>query len=104
MSAATDSKDCAAVVEEEASMAPASVPSKWTLHRRYVLALMSFFGLFHAANLRVNLSCAIVAMTTNHSSPSHTIRPPHVSQPLVTLLFTLHSRLAPWKDQKCAIS
>lgn len=63
MSPATDSKDCAAT-------AMTMKPSKWrrTIHRRYILAIMSFFGLFHTANLRVNLSCAIVAMTTNYSS------------------------------------
>ena len=54
---ATDSKNCAATTRCQAN-----------IQRRYILAAMSFFGLFHMANLRVNLSCAIVAMTTNHSS------------------------------------
>jgi len=56
---ATDSKNCAATTRCKCQA---------NIQRRYILAAMSFFGLFHMANLRVNLSCAIVAMTTNHSS------------------------------------
>lgn len=82
MSPATDSKDCAAT-------AMTMKPSKWrrTIHRRYILAIMSFFGLFHTANLRVNLSCAIVAMTTNYSSLDDDAIVTHVSQPLAIVLY-----------------
>ncbi|XP_076271476.1 sialin-like isoform X1 [Rhynchophorus ferrugineus] len=43
------------------------VPSKWRIwrHRRYVVAIMAFLGFFNAYCLRVNLSIAIVAMTSD---------------------------------------
>jgi len=40
----------------------------WSMPRRYVLALAGFFGFFHVYVLRVNLSIAIVAMTSNRST------------------------------------
>ncbi|XP_066152459.1 sialin-like [Euwallacea fornicatus] len=45
------------------------LPSKWLFwkHRRYIVALMAFFGFFNAYTLRGNLSIAIVAMTSNGS-------------------------------------
>ena len=42
--------------------------AKKTIAHRYILAVMSLFGFFHLTNLRINLSTAIVAMTTNQSS------------------------------------
>lgn len=35
--------------------------------KRYVLAIMSFFGFFNVYCLRVDLSVALVAMTSNHT-------------------------------------
>ena len=37
------------------------------LPKRYVLALLSFFGFFNVYCLRVDLSVALVAMTTNYT-------------------------------------
>jgi len=37
------------------------------LPKRYVLAVLSFFGFFNVYCLRVDLSVALVAMTTNHT-------------------------------------
>ena len=39
--------------------------------RRYVLVILSLFALFICSVHRVNLSIAIVAMTTNHSAPTN---------------------------------
>lgn len=43
--------------------------SKWrfSIPRRYVVAVMAFFGFCNVYALRVNLSVAIVAMTSNYS-------------------------------------
>ncbi|KAF5296599.1 hypothetical protein FQR65_LT19804 [Abscondita terminalis] len=42
-------------------------PPPWMIwkRRRYVVAILAFFGIFNAYALRVNLSIAIVAMTAN---------------------------------------
>ncbi len=47
-----------------------SPPSwKWTsFPRRYLIAIMAFFGFFNIYSLRVNLSIAIVAMTENRTT------------------------------------
>ena len=45
-------------------------PPKWTwwpIPRRYLVAVLGFFGFVHVYLLRVNMSFAIVAMTANHS-------------------------------------
>lgn len=44
-----------------------SIPSKWKIwcHRRYVVAVLAFFGFWNVYALRVNLSIAIVAMTSD---------------------------------------
>lgn len=46
------------------------VPPQWTWRtfpRRYLLAIMTFFGFFHLYVLRVNMSIAIVAMNSNQT-------------------------------------
>lgn len=40
---------------------------KFWKKRRYVVALMAFFGFFNVYSLRVNLSIAVVAMTQDRS-------------------------------------
>nr|CAG4638404.1 EOG090X04X8 [Cyclestheria hislopi] len=45
-------------------------PPEWhwySFPRRYVVAVLAFFGFFNIYSLRVNLSIAIVAMTENHT-------------------------------------
>ena len=37
------------------------------MSKRYVLAILSFFGFFNVYCLRVDLSVALVAMTNNHT-------------------------------------
>lgn len=39
----------------------------WPLQRRYLVAILGFFGFIHIYLLRVNMSFAIVAMTANYS-------------------------------------
>ncbi|KZS00898.1 putative Vesicular glutamate transporter 2 [Daphnia magna] len=46
-------------------------PPTWTwtsFPRRYLIAVMAFFGVFNIYSLRVNLSIAIVAMTENRTT------------------------------------
>lgn len=46
-------------------------PPEWTwmsFPRRYLIAIMAFFGFFNIYSLRVNLSIAIVAMTENRTT------------------------------------
>ena len=50
------------------------------LPRRYVVAVMGFFGFFHLYVLRVNLSIAIIAMTANRSSTDSNGTVTYVSQ------------------------
>lgn len=47
---------------------------KWHVKRRYVVALLAFFGFCNIYMLRVNLSVAVVAMTSNqtHTYPNGT--------------------------------
>lgn len=40
---------------------------KFWKKRRYIVALMAFFGFFNVYSLRVNLSIAVVAMTQDRS-------------------------------------
>ncbi|XP_021917270.1 vesicular glutamate transporter 2-like isoform X2 [Zootermopsis nevadensis] len=48
---------------------PEGTSSKWhfSIPRRYVVAIMAFLGFCNVYSLRVNLSVAIVAMTSNYS-------------------------------------
>lgn len=47
---------------------PSPPPWKWTsFPRRYMIAILAFFGFFNIYSLRVNLSIAIVAMTENRT-------------------------------------
>lgn len=56
-------------VNQDLSEVPEHTSSKWcfSIPRRYVVAIMAFFGFCNVYALRVNLSVAIVAMTSNYS-------------------------------------
>ncbi|KAK4008499.1 hypothetical protein OUZ56_013635 [Daphnia magna] len=61
-----DTRESAAV-----STSLAYSPPTWTwtsFPRRYLIAVMAFFGVFNIYSLRVNLSIAIVAMTENRTT------------------------------------
>lgn len=52
------------------SPAPVVNPPEWTwktFPRRYLLVIVAFFGFLHVYVLRVNMSIAIVAMTSNQT-------------------------------------
>ena len=38
---------------------------RWRIKRRFVVAILAFFGFVNVYMLRVNLSIAVVAMTSN---------------------------------------
>jgi len=48
---------------------------RWKVKRRYIVALLAFFGFCNIYMLRVNLSVAVVAMTSNrtHTYPNGTV-------------------------------
>ncbi|XP_069671568.1 vesicular glutamate transporter 2-like isoform X1 [Periplaneta americana] len=54
---------------QDLSEVPEEISSEWrfSIPRRYIVAIMAFFGFCNVYALRVNLSVAIVAMTSNYS-------------------------------------
>lgn len=54
---------------QDLSEIPDEISSQWrfSIPRRYIVAIMAFFGFCNVYALRVNLSVAIVAMTSNYS-------------------------------------
>lgn len=69
------------------SLKPVATWQFWK-QRRYVVALLAFFGFFNIYSLRVNLSIAIVAMTEKKSItlPNGTTSYVSISKPLFTFL------------------
>ncbi|CAG9766459.1 unnamed protein product [Ceutorhynchus assimilis] len=60
------------IATSEADSLHKNLPSKWLIwkHRRYIVALMAFLGFFNVYALRVNLSIAIVSMTSDRFETS----------------------------------
>ena len=55
--------------------------------RRYLLLVLSFFGLFHVSLLRGNLSVAVVAMKSNQ-----TIKDSNGTETIVSLISIIYVR------------
>ena len=60
-----------------------STPQAKIFPRRYLLLVLSFFGLFHVTLLRANLSVAVVAMKSNQTVTDSNGTETYVSQLLI---------------------